>query len=177
MGEFVFMSAFRGADVSRTATAAELFCARHGVRAVDPPLRASAMTAPRSAMVMVWDDGDFWRQAVLHKGTVVDRFCSDLNYFGRQERQRLGGRWDGDPSVVADALGLDPGVVQHYYRQPARFLQPKRLSGDKFSAADPWIFTDLWHRIGISYPSASPDLQLELPGDFADNLPVERIDF
>ena len=212
MGEFVVISAFRDADISRTATAAELFCARHGVRAVDPPLRASSTTPTRAASVMVWGgdwtvihwpmtfphmvatlemsetlgcvavatdiyDGDFWRQAILHKGTVVDRFCSDLNYFGRGERQRLGGRWDGDPNVVAEALGLDPKVVQLYYRQPARFLQPRRLPGDEFNAADPWIFTDLWRRIGISYPSVPADLQLELPDNFADNLPVERIDF
>ena len=212
MGEFVFVSAFRGADSSRTATALELFCARHGVRTVDQPLRAPTVLSS-AARVRVWGGGDwtvvdwpmtfphtvaalemsetlaciavaadiyegaFWRQTVVQRGTVVDRFCSELNYFGREERQRLGGRWDGNSGVVADMLGLDPKVVQHYYRQPTRFRQRKGLQGDTFNAVDPWIFTDLWRRIGISYPSGPPDLVLELPRDFANDLPTEGYDF
>ena len=95
-------------------------------------------------------DGDYWTHAVVAAGSVRDVFCSMPGYF--DDDPALSERYAGRPEVVADAFGADRTLVARYLRPAADAEGESALEGDRYTLDDPWVFTDLWARLGISYP-------------------------
>ena len=48
-------------------------------------------------------------------------------------------------------------------------------SDDEFDLDNPWVFADLWRRLGVRYPDVAlaPEARLRLPKKFSSMLPVD----
>jgi hypothetical protein len=141
-----------------------------------PHLPASLMLSALMSTVVVAADvygGDLWRNVVLERGAVVDRFCSDRRYFS--DDLPLGEQWAGRPDVVAATFQVDVRRVAPYYE----VRKGKAHTDDRYSVDDPMVFVDLWARLGIRWPpaDATPELVLRLGDDWQDKLPYERSEF
>jgi hypothetical protein len=104
--------------------------------------------------------GDLWRHVAFRRGRVVDRFASNRDHV----RAWGGGEhsWAGDPRLLASLAGGEPGAVARC-----------------FIDTDPWVFIDLWHRMGIPYPGddATADAIVCFGADWEEKLPYEMADF
>jgi hypothetical protein len=119
-------------------------------------------------------DNDYWTLVVFEGGTLAVRFASRPGYFakGRAEAQRLAKEWSGPPIRLAEAFGLPIATVEPYF---VHNTTGKAFPEDEFPRDDFWVFTDLWRRLGITYPE---DLDrhakvLQLGTDFLDKLPFK----
>jgi len=107
-----------------------------------------------ASTVHIYDD-DYWTHAVVQDGSVLDVFCSMPTYF--DDDPALIERYAGRPQVVADAVAADPELVARYLRLAKDAESEKAFDDDRFTIDDPWVFTDLWTRLGITYPDDSQD--------------------
>lgn len=80
--------------------------------------------------------------------------------------------------MVADALGVTADIVAPYYAQPTEVVLGAIRGGERFSVDDPWVFVDLWSRLGIPYPVSSPPaVRVRFDPGWEAKLPYERSDF
>lgn len=130
----------------------------------------TAVTGGTASSVHLYDD-DYWTHAVVTGGTVQDVFCSMPSYF--DDDPALTTRYAGRPAVVAAALGTDADLVARYLRPAEDADGETAVDGDRFELDNPWVFTDLWARLGISYPDDldAPAVVLDLGEDWSTTLP------
>jgi hypothetical protein len=122
-------------------------------------------------------EGAFWSLEVLRAGSLVDKFAPWADYFAEDAGAASEAKavWRGNPAVVATTLGLQSGVLKPYYRYVGGDEDPgKASSDDEFSLGDFWVFTDIWRRVGITYP-ADPDTfvwRVRMDKQFGEKLPA-----
>jgi hypothetical protein len=89
-------------------------------------------------------DGDYWTHTLLRDGEVLDVFSSD------PEEAEVS---PGAPDVIAAAMGVPVDWVQPYLVVVDDDESPGRaFADDQFEVDDPWVFADLWRRLGVHYP-------------------------
>jgi hypothetical protein len=144
----------------------------------DVPLCAAVSEALSCAALTVnVYDGDFWSWETLVEGILVDQCAPRADYFAEDDgaAERARARWRGQPSLLAEVAGVPVESVAPYYRELGPEDAPgKAFPDDQFPLDDFWVFTDLWRRLGVTYP-ADPDSfahRLRLPRDFASRLPT-----
>lgn len=120
---------------------------------LDPFLRLgveTARTLGTAGMVTDIYDGDFWRFVVADGDGIHTRFHSDPEYF-----EGVGQEWRSpDPIVAGRVLGVDPWSIAPYLAAGGE-AGGYAHDGDRCELDDPWVFVDLWHRIGATYPDGS----------------------
>jgi hypothetical protein len=136
---------------------------------VSPKLSADLGTLASAIDVY---DGDFWTHQLWRDGVELDRFNSSPEYFAqdRQELRRLREEWAGQPNVVAEAFGVDAGVVARYLIPPYTGFfgrlrgRRKPFPDDESTLDDVWVFVDFWRRLGItSFDGTPPARTVRLP--------------
>jgi len=63
--------------------------------------------------------------------------------------------WAGDPARFSEALGVDPETIARYLvavDPDGEESLGKAFEDDEFEIDDYWVFTDMWRRMGITYP-------------------------
>jgi hypothetical protein len=139
-------------------------------------LAVSRSVGAVAATVNVYD-GDFWSFEAFADGRLIDQCAPRADYFAEDDAsaERLRALWRGNPAAVADLAGVPVEIVAPYYRYLSADDQPgKAFPDDQFPLEEFWVFTDLWRRLGITYP-ADPDSfvhRLRLPRNFGSKLPT-----
>jgi hypothetical protein len=120
------------------------------------------------------DDGDFWTHILFDRGDVVDRFVSVPSYFGGSDDGPE--TWVGDAVRVSATLGTLPAQIAPYLVEvdPEKGGLGKAFDDDTFDLDDYWVFTDMWRRMGITYPDVgSYERVLRFGEDFSRGLPTK----
>lgn len=124
-------------------------------------------------------DGDFWSFELIKAGALVDQFAPWSDYFATDAASAAAARslWKGNPTVAAGELGVPPSLLQPYYRYARAVDAPgKAYADDEWSLDNFWVFTDLWRRIGITYPEEEEEGdfvdRVRMAGDFNEKLPT-----
>lgn len=123
-------------------------------------------------------DGDYWTHVLFDRGALVDRFASMPGYFAEDpgDVTALAESWAGDADRVGAALGKAPEDIRPYLVQiePGAEAPGMAFDDDEFGLDDYWVFTDMWKRIGITYPDGvgNHERVLRLGTDFMDRLPT-----
>jgi hypothetical protein len=111
-------------------------------------------------------DGDFWNHVLWRGGKRLDHFSSHPDYFttDRREARRLRQEWAGSPAAVAEAFGVPVEHVTPYLIAPYSsglsgwWLRRRRpFPDDVYELWDPWVYLDLWRRMGIDFPEGRGD--------------------
>lgn len=130
-----------------------------------------------ASAVMIYEDV-FWSHWLVDGGEVLDRHVNLPGYFGPGE---FDDSWQGDPELVAQAVGADPAEIGPYFRQVSvrrarsRLLPPIRAHrSDSHTLLDGWVVTEMWRRMGIRWPDPSAGIRLPL-GDEGTTLLSEGI--
>lgn len=121
-------------------------------------------------------DGDFWSMRTIDEGRLVDFHSSWGDYFSESEDDAIAARehWKGRPEEAARVIGCPGSILASYCRHVGPEETGKVFPDDEFELADFWVFTDLWRRIGIRYPS-NPETftaRVRFGRNFADHLPM-----
>lgn len=118
--------------------------------------------------VMIYEDV-LWSHWLVDGGEVLDRHVNLPEYFGPGEYDDS---WQGDPELVARAVGADPAQIAPYFRQVSvrrarsRLLPPiKAHRTDTYTLLDGWVVGELWRRMGIRWPDPSAGIRLPLGDD------------
>ncbi len=121
-------------------------------------------------------ESNYWAHYLFDKGKEVDRFASFPDFAA--ENPGVGAvlkkRWAGNPQAVAETLGVAPELVERYYAQVDPDMRRRRDGEDRFSLDDPWVFTDFWCAVGITYPEDTQGFERQLcfGPDFDESLPT-----
>ena len=118
-----------------------------------------------SSATSIYEDV-LWTHDLVSYGRVLDRYVNLPGYFGPGE---YGTEHEGDPTLVADTLGVDQTLIAPYFRQisvrraRSQLLPPpKAHASDTFDLLNGWVITDLWRRLGIAWGLSSPTARLRL---------------
>lgn len=123
-------------------------------------------------------DGDYWTHVLFDRGDLVDRFASMPGYFTEDpgEVAALAESWAGDADRLGAALGKAAEDIRPYlvHIDPEGEEPGMAFEDDEFGLDDYWVFTDLWKRIGVTYPDDVGNYErvLRLGKDFMDRLPT-----
>lgn len=121
-------------------------------------------------------DGAYWAHYLFDKGKEVDRFASrpDVAADSAQGAAGLARRYAGDAKAVARHLGVPADIVARYLVHVGPEGPTTRYPDDVYAVDDPWVFTDFWRHVGITYPENILvfERQLCLGIDFTDKLPA-----
>ncbi len=127
--------------------------------------------------VHVYDD-DYWVNAIFDKGVTVSLFASVPGYFAETEEdlEKLKAKWSGDANSISQALSAPREAIAPYlvHLDAENPNDPgKVFPDDEFELQNFWVFTDLWRRLGITYPADMTNYaeRLQLPKDFGRKLP------
>jgi hypothetical protein len=158
----------------------------------------SRETALAASSIHVYH-GEFWQHVFFDGGRLVHKFSSWPDYFAvqRWEAEKARVAWRGDPKPLAELFGIPadavagylvhtpagarvgkaagPGLLRWFHRKPEVPLSPKAYPTDRHDLADPWVFTDFWAKLGITYPEPLDEAiaaVLRLDRDFTTKLPV-----
>jgi len=119
-----------------------------------------------SSAVQVYEDV-LWMHHLVDAGAELDRFVNLPAYFGPGE---FDDSWIGDAALVARTLGIDPTEVAPYFRQVAlprsrdRWRRPpKAHAEDEYDLLNGWVVTELWGRMGITWPAAAATSTIRVP--------------
>jgi hypothetical protein len=119
-------------------------------------------------------DNDYWTLVVFDDGRRLVQFASWPAYWGGtvEEIRKVTREWSGPPGRLAKAFELPVSTVAPYLVHNA---SGKAFPEDGFARENFWVFTDLWRRLGITYPEDldSPVQVLQVGTDFLDKLPHE----
>jgi len=139
---------------------------------VVPPDKLAVELARRlqvlASAVMIYEDV-LWAHWLVDGGEVLDRHVNLPAYFGEGEYDDS---WQGDPGLVARAVGVEPSEIAPYFRQVSvrrarsRLLPPiKAHRSDTHTLLDGWVVTELWRRMGIRWPEPSAGVRVPLGDD------------
>lgn len=114
-------------------------------------------------------DSDTWLHSVYRDGDLLDRFarCPAALAGTRADVARMRRTWGGDVGAVATAFGVPASAIDTFYAHL-----------DLEDDLDEWEFTELWARLGVTYPvSADESLAvwaaLAVDGGWESRLPSE----
>jgi hypothetical protein len=141
-------------------------------------------------------DGDYWAHGLFERGQLLDRFCSQPDYFAEDSEtaERMKTEWRGDPETIASRFNVSAEAIRGYVLRLASFEesvpQPRSLFSlfkrrrpglsvrkvkpdDEFGLDNFWVFTDFWKRLGIRYPDNVAEWAklVRFDGDFKNHLP------
>ncbi len=119
-----------------------------------------------ASAVMIYEDV-LWMHHLVDRGLELDRYVNLPGYFGPGEYDDS---WTGDATLVATMVGVDPEQVAPYFRQVsvrrARAgwrRPPKAHRSDAYHLLDGWVVTELWRRMGITWPDPGAASTLRVP--------------
>jgi hypothetical protein len=122
-------------------------------------------------------DGDYWEHLCCFGEIELHAFNSWPNYWkedGGEDYDRILG-YDSSPDRLAEALGIEPSVIQPYLVDVEAFhdYEEKAYEDDEFPLASYWVFVDFWRRLGIPYPEET-DVKsaVQFAGDLMKKLPA-----
>jgi len=90
----------------------------------------------------------------------VDRFCSYPEEYEKKEDWYL---LKGNPKKISFYFDVDELIIEPYFFQ---FNSENRINhqdkkahlDDEHPLGNEWVFIDFWKRLGISYPSDTPEI-------------------
>lgn len=111
-------------------------------------------------------EGDDWSHIAISGGEIRDRYSTTPRNrvppgTTSREANRL---WGGNPRIVGETFGVDPDPIASYFaginirllkalwRHARPSYSGKVWPDDDSPLWDVWVFTDLWRRLGITYP-------------------------
>ena len=119
-----------------------------------------------SSAVTIYEDV-LWMHHLVEHGEELDRFVNLPGYFGPGE---FDDSWTGDASLVARTVGTDPAELAPYFRQVSlprarsRWRRPpKAHAEDEYDLLTGWVVTELWRRMGISWPDPAAASTIRVP--------------
>ena len=134
-----------------------------------PAVRFVSAALSVAASAVRIHDGDYWAHLLVDRGRVLDRFASMPDYFtdDPDEVARLITRWAGNAAALAEVFSRSEAHIAPYLvhvrlddldeqaddLQDAEACSGKALPDDAYDRDDPWVFTDFWRRVGITYPA------------------------
>ncbi|WP_436531710.1 hypothetical protein [Actinoplanes sp. HUAS TT8] len=117
-----------------------------------------------ASVVDVFEDD--WSHIAIADGVVRDRYSTTprIRVSPGTTSREANRRWGGNPRAVGMTFGVDPDPIAPYFAGVGTRLlkllwhrarpaySGKVWPDDRFSPWEVWTFTDLWHRLGITYP-------------------------
>ena len=119
-----------------------------------------------ASAISIYEDV-LWMHWLVEQGDELDRYVNLPGYFGPGEYDDS---WRGDPRLVARTVGVDPAEIAPYFRQVSVWRARTRLlpvirahRTDEYTLLDGWVVTELWRRMGISWPDPSTGSVIRVP--------------
>jgi hypothetical protein len=140
-----------------------------------PLARAIASDQPWLVSSVHVYDGDYWEHLAVQGASELHSYCSRPTYWedAPEELERVAA-FSPEPGRLAVAAGVPPGVLAPYIVDADAVSDDAKANPeDQFALSDFWVFTDFWHRLGITYPDPpeNPASVIRLSKWFAKRLP------
>jgi len=105
-------------------------------------------------------DSDVWYHYVYYNGNQVDQFCSYPEEYEKKENWHI---FKGNVKKMAFYFEVEEQIIEPYLIQ---FNSDNRLDyqfnkaheDDQYPLGNEWVFIDFWKRLGIIYPSITPEI-------------------
>ncbi|MFX1497736.1 MAG: hypothetical protein ACFFBH_09435 [Promethearchaeota archaeon] len=105
-------------------------------------------------------DSDVWYHYVFFNGNQVDQFCSSPEEYENREN------WNslkGNLKKVSFYFDVEEQIIKPYFFQfnsenRSNYQFNKAHEDDRYPLGSEWVFIDFWKRLGIIYPSMTPEI-------------------